>query len=271
MSVNFRQRARESLARAKLEMETNGDERLRYAALELRMAIEAVTYERAQSYSKELPPSAYRTWQPKKLMDVLLEIEPNADKGGSVAMGREDVYGEPAKEMTSLGSERVFDLPAIKANYDALGSFLHTPTLKQLEDGGGSDMVRLRQRCSDIVQKLEAVLSSPIFNVNFGSFATIQCMDPECNHTIRKRIPHKTELVNAKCFDCGAEYQIRASEDGKCVWEPMQETVACPTESCEHTFAMWKHEVKPGSHWRCPKCFRQYQIGLAIFEVVQEP
>ena len=271
MSIDFRHRARGSLARAKSEMETNDDERLKYAALELRMAIEALTYERAQSYKNEIPPTAYRTWQPKRLMDVLLDIEPTADKGGSIAVGREEIYGQPAKVMTSLGSEKVFDFKEIKAHYDALGSFLHTPTLKQLEENGGGDQVRLRRRCVEIVQKLEVVLSSPVFNINFGSFSSIQCADPDCGQTIRKRIPHGRELVEAKCFDCGADYQITATEDGECTWKPLKEEVACPTESCDHTFAMWKHEIKPGSFWSCPKCSGKFQIGLAIFEVAQQP
>ena len=204
-------------------------------------------------------------------MEVLLDIEPTADKGGSIAVGREEIYGQLAKVMTFLGSEKVFDFKAIKAHYDALGSYLHTPTLKQLEENGGGDLVRLRQRCSDIVQMLEVVLSSSIFDVKFGSFTSIECADRDCGQTIRKRIPHGKQLVDAKCFDCGADYQVTATKDGVCIWKPLQEEVACPTESCDHTFSMWKHEVKPGSHWRCPKCSGQFQIGLAIFEVALQP
>src|SRR5437867_1615135 len=44
---NFRHLARQSLARAKTELATNDAQRLRYAALELREAMEALTYDRA--------------------------------------------------------------------------------------------------------------------------------------------------------------------------------------------------------------------------------
>ena len=58
MPVNFRHRAREALARAKAEIDSGEPERLKYAALELHMAIEAVTYERAVIQSVQDPVKA---------------------------------------------------------------------------------------------------------------------------------------------------------------------------------------------------------------------
>jgi hypothetical protein len=267
MSVNLRQRARDALERAKTEMASTDSERLKYAALELRMAIEAVTYERAESYGDELPTSAYQTWQPKKLMQVLLEIEPLADKSGSIAFGIEDVPGEQAKEMTFLGKEQVFDFKSIKRHYDALGSYLHTPTLKQIEEQGSIDGTRLRQRCTEIVNALEAVLSSRVFNINFGSFTSVQCMNTDCGKTIRKRHPHGVDVVVAKCFDCEAEYEITLEPNGQWQWKPLIQEVPCSTESCDEVFKLWNHEVKAGSNWRCRGCNRKFQLGLAILEV----
>jgi hypothetical protein len=266
MTVNFRQRARDALDRAKVEIASNDSERLKYAALELRMAIEAVTYERAQSYRDELPPSAYETWQPKKLMQVLLEIEPRADKSSSIAFGREDVPGEPAKQMTFLGSEQVFGLKAIKGHYDALGSYLHSPTLKQLEEKGSLDINRLKERCEEIVAALDAVLTSRVFNINFGNFTSIECMNSDCGRPIRKRHPHGVEVLAAKCYECNAEYEITADANGEWLWRPMVEEVSCPSESCGEVIKLWKHEIKSGSHWRCQGCSNKFQLGLAIFQ-----
>lgn len=266
MKVNFRQRARDSLERAKTEIASNDSDRLKYAALELRMAIEAVTYERAQSYGDELPPSAYQTWQPKKLMQVLLEIEPRADKPSSIAYGIQDAPREPAKQMTFLGGEQVFGLKAIKGHYDALGSYLHSPTLKQLEEKGTHDAVRLKERCAEIVTALDEVLSSRVFNINFGNFTSIECMNSECGEPIRKRHPHGVEVLAAKCYECNADYEITADANGEWLWRPMVEEVSCPTESCGEVIKLWQHEVKSGSHWRCRGCNNKFQLGLAIFQ-----
>jgi len=52
--MNYRNDARNSLKRAKAELTQADDERLKYAALELRMTMEALTYDRALAYKDEL-------------------------------------------------------------------------------------------------------------------------------------------------------------------------------------------------------------------------
>lgn len=53
------------------------------------MAMEALTYDRAASYKDEFPPDEYETWQPRKVMSVLLEIDPMADKDSVLAFAIE--------------------------------------------------------------------------------------------------------------------------------------------------------------------------------------
>lgn len=265
MTPSFRHLARESVGRARAELASGDRARLKFAALELRMAIESVTYERAQSYRDEIPQAEYRTWQPKKVMQLLIDIEPHADKGSSIAYGVEEVPGVAAKEMTSLGAEQVFGLRAIKAHYDALGSYLHMPTLKQLEDVGEPDLAKLHDRCLTIVGLLDGVLSSPVFNVNFGTFSSIECMNPDCGKTVRRRIPTGQSSLSAACLDCGMDYKLSVDPDGQCVWRPVLEEVPCPGPSCEVVFKVSPGELKPGRRLACHKCEGRFMIGLALF------
>ncbi len=269
MSRNFRQDARTALARAKTELESASQERLRYAALELRLSIEALTYDRAQAFATEIPPDEYDTWQPQKLLQVLLEIEPTADKCSTIRFGEEPSPGQTPSVMHTLGSETVFDLRTSKKHYSALGSFLHAPTLKQVEERGGADFVRLHDRCGEIVASLEAALASPVYNVTIGSFAQLACM--ECGKPVRKRFPVGREVVDVECFECHAGYRLSLAAPGKVNWEPMQQSITCPTKSCHHTFAIWNHEVKPGAHWKCLKCEHRYRISYAILPDGDEP
>lgn len=264
MTVNFRQRAREALARAKDEMASGSDARLHYAALESRMAIECVTYERARSYAEELPPTEYEAWQPGKLMKELLEIDPDADASGTLSFGIEDVPGEQAKEMKTLGAEKVFKLAAIKKSYDALGSYLHQPTLKQMSKGG-HDLRKARLKFACIADQLDEVLASPIFNINFGNFISFQCMNDDCARQIRKRVPRGTESVVAECFDCTAQHEITVNGDGQRVARPLVEDVKCANPACEHALKLFKHELRPGAYWTCTGCGTRSEIGLAVF------
>ncbi len=266
MQPNFRQRARDALQRAKDELSSGPDERVIYAALELRMAIECVTYERAQGYEKELPPREYDVWQPERLMKELLELDPLADASGSVSFGLEDEPGVPAEVMKTLGAEKVFNMKNVKDSYNALGSFLHQPTLRQLNEGKDRNWQRMRQRCDELFLKLEAVLASPIFSVNFGSFTTFHCMNDNCRKEVRKRLPTGQTEVPAPCFDCGAEHRVTVDSDGQVNVLPVIKEVHCAKKECRHVLKLFPHERTQGVSWTCPDCGTVCRLGLAVFE-----
>ena len=265
MKINFRQNARESLLRAKNELDSQDAVRAYYAALELRMAIEAITYDRAQAYAAEIPPSEYETWQPRKLMQLLLDIDVDTDKNAGIGVGFQEKHGVPADEVTFLGTENVFNFKSIKDHYDALGSYLHIPTLKQIVNNGNHDLDKLRNRCGKIVSALEAALSSPIFNVTIGSFSEIPCM--RCGEKVRRRLPLSGDDVEAKCFTCGAEYKITGNHsDETSMWQALYEEMECPMEQCDSKLRIWKDQIKDGIRISCSECGQKYRIGLAIFK-----
>ena len=266
MSPNFRQRARDALQRAKGELASGQNDRLVYAALELRMTIECVTYERAKTYEKELPPREYDVWQPGRLMKELLELDPLADASGTLSFGLEEKRGVPAKEMKTLGTEKVFNMKDIQDSYNALGSYLHQPTIRQLNNGKDLKWQSMRERCDELVKKLDEVLASPIFNVNFGSFTTFKCLNVECGKDIRKRLPSGRTEVPAPCFECGAEHVVAVGSDGTMIVHPVVYEVHCANKSCAHVLKLFPHQMKAGNGWKCPDCGTACLLGLVVFE-----
>lgn len=260
--TDYRNDAKRGLARARNELASADDARLIYATLELRMAIESLTYDRALAYKKEFPPSEYETWQPKKVMAVLLDIDPSADKDSSLAYGEEPSYGVAPAVMTSLGTEKVLNLATIKRHYDALGSHLHVPTVKQRNNGIGVDHGKLRERCNEIAEYLSQVLASPVWNTTIGLFASIDCI--ECGKPVRKRIPRGQTVVDAKCFECGATYKVTDAGKGKSRFEPDQVEVNCGNPDCTTSFLLWRSEIQSGSIWQCDGCAGQNVIQLGV-------
>lgn len=260
--MNFRHDAREALTRAQTELAAGETGRLKYAALELRMAMEALTYDRAQAFAAELPSSEYDTWQPKKLLQILLEIDPTADKDSSVSYGIEEMLGIPPAVVQSLGTEKVLNLATLKKHYDALGSYLHMPTLGQLRAGKGPEATKLAKRCKEIAALVEDVLASPVFNVTLGNFAKIACA--KCGATVRKRLPHGAASVEARCFECPASYTIEVGEGGTVVWHPQQPRLYCAKPGCDGGTFVWRHELAPGRIWICPECSSQNLICLGV-------
>lgn len=262
MTINFRQQARDSLARAQQALKTGDPEFLKYAALELRMAMESITYERAKTYSAEIPPDEYATWQPRKILQLLLEIDPKADKDSSLSYAIEEEFGKPGKNVIGLGTEKVLSLATIKKHYDALGSFLHVPTLKQQKEAAPPDLGKLRQRCELIVEEIEATLVSPIWNINFGNFAEIAC--GRCSALIRKRLPGDGSSVIAKCFQCGASYDVVEEDAGKVRWIPQEQELNCLVPACVGRFVIWDSDVEEGAKVRCPTCSALHFVRLYL-------
>jgi len=239
--MNYRNLVRAHLQSAEDELATKTDHRLKYAALELRMAMEALTYDRALAYKDEFPPSEYETWQPRKIMSVLLEIDPMADKDNSLAVGLEEQYGVPAPKMDSLGSEKVLGMGTLRKHYDALGSFLHVQSMKQVREGKSLDFNKMRARCEEMATFVGQVLSSPIFNIIIGNFTTLNC--DKCKQPIRKRIPFGQREMLAECYQCKATYMITDEGNGKVAWMPQQHEVQCANADCRQTIILWHHEL----------------------------
>lgn len=216
------------------------------------MAMEALTYDRALAYKEEFPPSEYETWQPRKVMLVLLEIDPMADKDSFLAFGLEEQCGVLAPKMNSLGSEKVLNTDMLRKHYDALGSYLHMQSMKHIREGRVLDFNKIRDRCSEIAAFINQVLCSPIFNITLGKFATLNCF--ECKQPIRKRITSSQSEILAKCFQCKATYVITDEGNGKVKWMPQQQEVKCANDDCHQTIIIWHHEIEVGRHWKCNQC-----------------
>ena len=264
--MNYRDQAQKLLENAKKELETNDNTHLKYAALELRMVMEAITYDRAIAFKDEFPPNEYKTWQPRKVMSVLLEITDLADQDCTVSYRKEGITGKTGQELKSLGTENVLNMSMLKDHYDALGSYLHMSTPKQSETGKFPDFIKMRKRCEEIAALLSKVLSSRVFNITLGNFATINCS--ECDRPIRKRIPHGKSEFYAECFgddrQCPASYTVIVKNSDKVEWRPNYPLIECANNDCKNKIGMWSREIKIDSKWTCAQCNGQNIIVLDV-------
>ena len=262
--MNYRDLARKHIKHAMNELNSKSELRLKYAALELRMAMESLTYDRALAYKDEFPPSEYETWQPRKVMSVLLDIDPKADKDCSLAVREE---GKDDAPYVSLGAEKVLNMIMLKKHYDALGSYLHVQSMKQFRAGIPVDNSKIRIRCMDIADFVSQVLSSPIFNVTVGEFASTDCV--KCGNPIRKRLPDGEKETLATCHECNATYTVTGDGNDKTIWTPHQREVKCVNPNCGQKDYLWPNEIERGNTWICGACGGKNTFVLAI--VYQEP
>ena len=259
---NYRNDARKHLRLFEKEFGSMDNDRLKYAALELRNALEALTYSRALAYKDELPPTEYATWQPRKLMEVLLEIDPMADQDSSLLIGQEEECGVPAPVMTSLGSEKVLNMATLRKHYHALGSYLHVQSLKQVLAGKPLNIDKIRSRCEKIAEFIRKVLSSNFFDITIGSFLILPC--EKCGKPIRKRFPQGQDKVDAECFECEASYTLIDKGNGPVKWIPHKQEIECRNKSCEGKITFWDREIAIGKSTQCLDCKGRNTIVPAV-------
>lgn len=261
----YRNEARKALDRAREALASQDDTRLRHVALELRMAMEALIYARAQAYRAEIPTEELETWQPRKILDLLLSIDPTADKQVTIAVGLEGPGGERPKVMQTLGTDKPLSMTVLKKHYDALGSYLHIPTIRQFESDKLPDLGKLRARCEGIADEIQSILTSAVSDSNIGTFSTNKC--GRCEAPIRKRIPHGVEFIETACLECRAPYRLEPQETGAVLWRSGVVDPNCPTEGCSATATIWNDELRPGTWWTCHKCGVAYRLELGIVKV----
>ena len=267
---DFRNLARTHLSKAEVLLASGDDDDLELAALKLRKCMEALTYERSKIYADDLGPKTMKTWQPRKLMERMLEVDPYADQSATIRLGEEPSPGERPKVMREMGIDHVLDMRTLKKHYDALGAYLHTETLDQLENGKAHDMGRLRKRCIEIAAAAKTVLSSRIWNSSMASRGQIECH--ECKATIRRRVSRDGTSRVVECWDCPATYTMSLTEQNKVLFEPRMHEIACLSEACDDTFPLWEKELERGVRWKCRKCgfAQRLALGVTIDETASE-
>ena len=258
----YRTAAKTALERATKELEKNDNNRLQYVALDLRMSLECLIYERACNYTEELSGKKLSTWQPKKLLEILLEIDPYVDKSSCIRFGEEVAYGQTPDNMRYLGSERVLSLKEIKDYYDRLGSYLHTPTLDQIARTKVDAAENILIKCLEVAEIITLVLNSTIISADFRCTSSMEC--EKCGVNIVRRIPHDSKDVIADCINCKASYQLTVIDDNKVDWTPLQQNVNCANSSCNKPFPIWKRDFEIGTNWNCSHCGVNNRFVLGI-------
>ncbi len=243
--------ARQCVSRAKNLLSRGDEASIRYACLELRFAIEYIVYSQLQAYIKEVSDDALKKWTPKQVISEMLEVDPYADKSATIAVGLEHKYGAspPPEEMQLLGQDRRFSMNWANKNHNALGNYLHAPTIHQLESERGQSVSAIIQKATQIVCECEQILNSQVLNINFGEFFELDCID--CGTHIRRRNGSFTNEQGVVCPNskCHAAYDILTGDDNNVNFQLRQSSYKC--QACGKENWVGNHRVAAGAVFEC--------------------
>lgn len=219
------------------------------------MAIEALTYQNLQAYLAETPNSVMELWSPKKVMEELLAADPNADKSATVFLGVQKTQGVPSDDMQFLGEDRRFTQKWGNKAHNALGSFLHEPTIRQ-NDTGKATEADARSKAADIADELDRMLATGLFDVNMGHFICFGCV---CGFQVKRRTAVLSHDDIVICGGCGRQW-ICQKIDGESDFQFIPDDYSFPCLSCKETCFVGAHELRDGRIVICSNCTAKAEV-----------
>jgi hypothetical protein len=273
-TLEYRARARQHASKADMILTNGIDADVPYAALELRKAIEAISYERILSYRRDISEEKLKTWQPHKVLNIVAAIDP----GTQYTVTVEVELAEGSAEYTELGTEIPLGNLAVKKYYHSLGSYLHTPTIKQIEDGLDHDFSAARMLCKTVSKSIQAIIDKTNWVCSTDRPIDVECQRHGCNSKIRrnvislfyKHVDHPTEALEIECFDCYGSYRVTLNEDDSLNVDPQMSKVRCQHSNCVGDMQIWHADARRALRENkrrdieCPTCGGSSQVFLGL-------
>jgi hypothetical protein len=254
--IDLRWRAQQHFDRANSLLENYDASNSRHICLELRMCIEYLVYNMLLLYYDELPKRARKSWKPKDAMTHILDIAPDVEQSHTVFMGLQAAPGVEPKTVSFVGHDRRFSAKWANEAWQALGNYLHAPSISQLENKFEEGSEKLHKRIIEIRDELSAVFASNMFNVRLDENIAFKC---DCGHTIQRR--EDTLDRDIECISCG-EIFVHELVDGEHRFKIKQCDFPC--EKCKAVTKAKASSIAKGNLIVCCACDSEYKIVNAL-------
>lgn len=233
---------------AKVLLENDDLQSIRYACLELRYFIEAHVYERLFAEVDVLPKTVIETWQPNKAIKFLAMFDDLADKDLVVSLSAND-----GKDLTEIEYNNL-SIKELNKLYNSLGSYLHLPMPKKI-----STYTIKKKKVFDILGKLERVTKGNLIIMN-AKYEKFPC--DACNNDIifTRKYVEEHDSIRCQNDQCGIEHGIRVNESS--VEFGSKYVFSC--EVCNESVSIFHSDIEDLYSFQCGKCKTQYQFELTL-------
>lgn len=248
---------------------------LTYAALEIRLAIEYVCYQRLRLSHTYISAEDLRKWQPGYIIQTLMElVDPQIASGWSLSMGRKPAKDgddpRDTKEWVHVGTQVGLDVKLLVKIWQTMGSFLHTDLPKSHDHPltHYRTVEKMRPKIEGALKELERIAEGTIVGSIVPEIGSFTCECGQLNRRPLRALRHN-HVVNCIRQDCIEQFRIeRDGEDISFTW--MHHSVTCEHYKQEHTFPyrsfteMAKDRV---AHFECRECKRANHVKWVLRQV----
>lgn len=196
--------------------------KIRYAALECRLSIEEVCYDRLRLAHKYIPLDKVKDWQPPKLLKFLFrELEPSILGGSKLSISRTPQNGVQelsredyeAIDWVEVGEQPLLNIKRISKLYYKISKHLHAnmPTGENSKDVG--DCQEVTKHVQQVVAELKNLSKGKLDFFHPTELVTFQCLCGEeiCRTELSLQ---NAEFVSCLGLKCRITYIPKLAEQG---------------------------------------------------------
>jgi hypothetical protein len=241
------------LQRAKDLLSKGDSSSLLYAALELRRCIEAIVYQKLETYSKYVPGVVFDRWQPAHALKALLQFEPDADEDFRLRVVEEDHSGNPKGPWIDLGEHRTFRVAWLGKNYNKLSSHLHVAHGKQKH----MNVDEVRDYLIEVVEAIDRILECSIIGASLGQRIQFKCSICDSSSLVNVQVAERTKRATCINPNCSAVYHVEKHDDQ---WQVELEATEFKCQKCKASIWLENRHLNVGRLFKCQECQTEHVI-----------
>lgn len=193
------------------------DQSVTYAALEARLAIEKVCYDRLRQRHDYISHADLRGWTPGYIVNTIMaEVDSNLTLTMKLMMGRDPGVKPEDDDYVEIGTEIGFDADLLSKQWNALANLaLHArlPEDRKAAIPDYGDKARVRAKVDDVVRELKRLAKGTMTFSGFGEEVSFDC---QCGQKNKRRAGLLKPGQSIACFNpkCSRSY-VAEIEDGE--------------------------------------------------------
>jgi hypothetical protein len=240
----------------------NTDASVTYAALEARLALEKVCYNRLRQRHQYISHVQLRRWQPSAIMNTLMEdVDPNVAQTMILSISKDPVQDDIALEdhdFVEIGTQIGFDPNKISKLWNALGGLALHVSLPESSDDyipAYGDRGKIRAKIEEVVKELDCLAETTMEFSGVGKEVSFTC---QCGEINRRRVETLRDGQHVHCinFDCKYTWQALKKED-QFEFESVTQSVTCTQCKAENQVP-WRFFIDMKNRdigsFSCPEC-----------------
>ena len=250
-----------------------------YAALECRLTIEQICYDRLRSVHDYISHDDIKKWQPRGVVKTLIqEVDPYITVDQTLSISKEPVGpssedGIVDIEYVEVGTQVGFNANYLGKLWNALANLsLHIPVPKSKSDDisryGNSE--KTRKKIEECLIEFKRISKTTLMMSGFGPEVSFDCFGCDSVNKRRVKTLKDGQVVNCINPKCDESYKVERGEED--IWFERRKVVFnC---SCENQLALCLNHVgrsKLNETIRvvCPDCNQANLVSWRLYTAVE--